>query len=502
MIAYDIEAQLVQQSNGVYNHEPVLLVMNMSCDLCREDGCEICGDKWYVFRGEECVDDFVDKIKELSAICDKKKSSLAVFAHNNARYDGHFVFRSMMKKGIKGMDVTMRGLGLLKVEIGNVRFIDSNLILMAPLAKLPKMFGLEGETKGFFPYYFKRREEVVKYRDIPKSEFGYGQMSIERATEFDDWYIENSDVDFLYDRECETYCRSDVRILMESIKMFRKLSIESNKIDPLCRMFTIASIGFEYFRAKILKPKTMNISPINGFDNGKQSASGNAWLDIIEKDMMKKYNSPIIREFKIGNYSVDGFIDTSSMVDNKVKGIILEFKGCYSHKHSCSFDKNIFKAKNERDMKREYFLRNLGYDIIIMWECEWKKILRENPALKRYFNERCNLYKYIMKNELWVKARDAYHGGLTDNFKFVGQAEYDEEIKYLDFNSLYPYVMMNYDIPIGKPTIIRSGCEKFTNPEELKKVFGLVSCKVLPPGSEKYPCLPVVINGKLMFPLC
>ena len=78
LFAYDIEAQLVQQSNGVYNHEPVLLVMNMSCDLCREDGCEICGDKWYVFRGEECVDDFVDKIKELSAICDKKKSSFSV----------------------------------------------------------------------------------------------------------------------------------------------------------------------------------------------------------------------------------------------------------------------------------------------------------------------------------------------------------------------------------------------------------------------------------------
>ena len=129
----------------------------------------------------------------------------------------------MLKKGIKGMDVTMRGLGLLKVDIGNVKFIDSNLILMAPLAKLPKMFGLQGEAKGFFPYYFRRREVGVKYRDIPKSEFGYGQMSVERASDFDRWYEENADNEFLYDRECETYCRSDVRILMESIKEFRRL---------------------------------------------------------------------------------------------------------------------------------------------------------------------------------------------------------------------------------------------------------------------------------------
>ena len=223
LIAYDIEAQLVRQENGEHFHVPFLLVMNMSCDNCQSSYCEICREKWFVFKGNDCVDQFVDKLKYLSGVCEAEKASLTVFAHNNSRYDGHFIFRSMLNKQFRGFDVTMKGLGLMKVEVGNVRFIDSLLLLQAPLAKLPKMFGLKGGGKDFFPYYYRRREGIVKLGNIPKEEFGYRTMSVERALQFDEWYVQNSAKDFLYDREAEIYCRNDVRILMEAIKEFRKL---------------------------------------------------------------------------------------------------------------------------------------------------------------------------------------------------------------------------------------------------------------------------------------
>ena len=168
LIAYDIEAQLVRQENGEYLHVPFILVMNLSCDKCDSNYCEICENKWFVFKGDDCVDEFVEKLKYFSEICERRKASITVFAHNNSRYDAHFVFRSMLKKKFRGFDVTMKGLGLMKVEVANVRFIDSLLLLQAPLSKLPKIFGLEGKGKDFFPYYYGRREGVVKFGNIPK----------------------------------------------------------------------------------------------------------------------------------------------------------------------------------------------------------------------------------------------------------------------------------------------------------------------------------------------
>ena len=238
--------------------------MEMTCDLCKPNGCLICEGKHFVFKGEECVDEFVDKLKELSAICKMRKSSITVFAHNNSRYDGHFVFRSMLRKQFRGFDVTMKGLGLMKVEVGNVRFIDSLLLLQAPLAKLPKMFGLEEGGKGFFPYYYRRREGVIKFVDIPKEEFGYRTMSLERAQEFDLWYDGNKDKVFDYDREAESYCKNDVRILMQSIKEFRRLFKEKTQLDPLNRAFTIAGVSFEFFRATFMKDNKFHICPQKG----------------------------------------------------------------------------------------------------------------------------------------------------------------------------------------------------------------------------------------------
>ena len=60
--------------------------------------------------------------------------------------------------------------------------------------------------------------------------------------------------------------------------------------------------------------------------------------------------------------------------------------------------------------KTEYLKRN-GYDLVEMWECNMKRKLEEDEDMKHYF--------------------DHYHSL---------RCEGDEQIKYVDFNSLYPYV--------------------------------------------------------------
>ncbi len=37
------------------------------------------------------------------------------------------------------------------------------------------------------------------------------------------------------------------------------------EIDPITRCFTLASMGLEIFKAKLLPPKTIGVTPIRGY---------------------------------------------------------------------------------------------------------------------------------------------------------------------------------------------------------------------------------------------
>ena len=73
----------------------------------------------------------------------------------------------------------------------------------------------------------------------------------------------------------------------------------------------------------------------------------------------------------------------------------------------------------------------------------------------------------------------------------------DEEIRYLDFTSPYPFVNKNCGYPIGHPRIIT----KPSSPD-ISSYFGLVSCTILPPAELYHPVRPYQTGGKLIFPLC
>ena len=67
----------------------------------------------------------------------------------------------------------------------------------------------------------------------------------------------------------------------------------------------------------------------------------------------------------------------------------------------------------------------------------------------------------------------------------------EEQIKYFDFTSLYPY------IPIGHPEII---IKSFS---DISEYFGFVKLKILAPYKLYLPVLPIKAkNGKLLFALC
>ena len=508
IVAFDIESKLVPESELTVLHEPILLVANIACNECwtssgKVGDCVVCGEREKVFYGEDCAKQFNNfVIIDIAKRAQSAKGYVTCIAHNFSGYDGHFVFKDLCARNLKDPEPIFNGTKLMKLDIGNIRFIDSLLLFQRPLADLPKMFGLEEEVKGFFPHYLNT-DENQNYqsliKEIPKEKFGYNQMSSKRGKDFDSWYGRNSETQFNLKESMITYCKSDVSILMKAVQSFRQLFKETTDIDPLTRTFTLASIGLEFFRAKILEEKSIGITPIRGYSVGrKQSYEGKAWLDI----MQEKYDKEIKREYRLGPYFADGHIDQTVMIDGYTySGVSFEFLGCYWHGcDECGAgDREKLAAVVKR---RQYYQKNGGKAIFIK-ECEWKSYVEErgrnyDPELAAKYLERYNYHKTKHIQDRYAIPRKALHGGRTNNIKFsyTVNPESDESLMYLDFTSLYPYVLSRREFPFGHPKVIT------TDFEDLSEYFGFISCRVLPPKQLYLPVLPMSCDGKLLFPLC
>lgn len=214
---------------------------------------------------------------------------------------------------------------------------------------------------------------------------------------------------------------------------------------------------------------------------------------------------------------------------------IFEFYGCYYHgcpkctpsgrTHQTKYMK--FEELYTQTMNREQALRDQGWQVESIWECNWRRELQEDPETREMF---CIFVEPNMPDlrEI-VDPRKAIFGGRMDCNRIIydcvpveGEEEPSVElpkemlnkkhIRYIDVTSLYPWVNKNGVYPTGHPEIICSGQLKLdmeTLPIE-DRYFGLVYCRVLPPQSLFHPVLPHRIkvgpqesaSYKLFFTLC
>ena len=96
--------------------------------------------------------------------------------------------------------------------------------------------------------------------------------------------------------------------------------------------------------------------------------------------------------------------------------------------------------------------------------------------------------------------RNAYFGGRTEIFRMYAPEIKGKYYYYYDINSLYPYVMYEYDYPISKPQIIQTPDKKVFMENE-----GITKARVISPNDLYLPVLPSKIkiktDTKLMFVL-
>ena len=496
-IFFDIESMLVPlEEDNVNNNEHVanLLVCQRVCQPCANQAkpdCTICCQK--VFQGTQCIVNF------LAWVFTPENLNSTVIAHNLSGYDGQLIMRELFLQG-KSPTFQNTGSRILEITIPKtkVRFIDSLNFLTAPLSRLPKMFGLTELKKGYFPYKLNTPEnqDLPTLPNYPPKELFcpenmsgcYNEQTGELSgciKDFNVWYDSVCDQPFELQKELLEYCVSDVTILKEACLQFRKDFMSEAGIDPFISNMTLSQLCMDFFKSKYLKPDTIPIIPPQGYHNEeRQSEIALKWLKHVEiglgHQLIKKGNNG---EKKVGRFRVDGY--------NSQTNTVYEFLGDYWHGNLNVYSKDTVNKTlsmtmaqlNEKTFDRLRYIESQGYNVVSMWESDFKKSASD-------FVKTCEVIAPL-------KPRDAFFGGRTNGIRLKYTVKPNEQVKYYDFCSLYPYIIKYGKFPTNTPQIIT---ENFA---DVQSYYGLIKCKILPPKDLYMPVLPSRLKGgKLVFSLC
>uniref|UniRef100_A0A915DKY6 DNA-directed DNA polymerase n=1 Tax=Ditylenchus dipsaci TaxID=166011 RepID=A0A915DKY6_9BILA len=112
----------------------------------------------------------------------------------------------------------------------------------------------------------------------------------------------------------------------------------------------------------------------------------------------------------------------------------------------------------------------------VHWECEIRQQLKASPRMQVFFD--------TMLDTSPIKVRECFFGDRTEAIRLYLKAKEDQTIKYLDFNSLYPYTNFITSYPVGHPRSIdfddNSGKQTWTQPSH-NPYTGLLKVLIEPP---------------------
>ena len=480
----------------------------------------------------QCADGDPDKEMKFRSISDfcqfltrPELKGTSLIAHYGQGFDFQLLYQYMFRySGMfhgKMKDPIMRGQKIIKGYLFNdITLIDSYNYISAPLSTMPKMFGFQELNKGYFPHYFNLEPFQNYEGPLPAKEwYGYNEMKPKAQKDFLIWYEQQvrDEVVFNFQKEMDKYCVTDVDILRRGMQEFRRLFIEmkdpntdkSLGSDPLNYM-TIASLAYDgVYRRHYLQNNT--IKYVGRPKRGNYSAVSIEWM---EHEMATKN---IFIQHSENNEEYEALLSKPSGEQylKKVDGYdrntntVYEFLGCFFHScKKCYQHDQVHPLKSELYNKEKRIthgqvyastlriledIKNAGYQLEVMWECEWKKTKN-----KQKLQSNTELYKRLPLNP-----RDAYYGGRTNAVSLYKKCVDEERIHYIDVVSMYPTVMSlhQYWYPIGEHEVRR-----FDDPSmplvPTEQLFGFQKCRVIPPKSLYHPVLPERSDsGKLLFPL-
>ena len=114
------------------------------------------------------------------------------------------------------------------------------------------------------------------------------------------------------------------------------------------------------------------------------------WMDSVAqtKGIKTEHKFNTVKENRVGPYPVDGF--------DQEHNTIFQFHGCYWHGHNCWLTKAVKddkwhksrQQKCDKTLETTQYLQSLGFSVVEMWECEFRKQMRNDSNLKAYIDSR------------------------------------------------------------------------------------------------------------------
>lgn len=224
-------------------------------------------------------------------------------------------------------------------------------------------------------------------------------------------------------------------------------------------------------------------------------------IDLLMKFNYKIRNSEFINiKYKRKNYSIN-FLDTLNFARFSVKklGQILKIPKLPKPSFLGKLSLNEIQKK-----KLEKYNVNDSYITFKFAEFLQNTFNRLNSNLQYtiasnsldYFKRNC-LKRWIRQPEkdILLLQYNAYYGGRVECF-------YRGHIRnkyYYDINSLYPFVMKEYDYPF--PNIMDTSYINNGNINLINKYHGISYCHIIAPNDLFYPLLPYRFESKLIFPV-
>lgn len=513
---FDFESDPGDKKSGDY-HMVNLAVVSSDGDL---DSMTV-----YENGGDNVIDMFVE-----GEFC-LDNAGCTYVAHNAKGYDAHFIKECLSRKGYK-FHIIPRGnkIMMLTIKTLNIRIIDSSCFIQYPLAKFPKMFGLNDKAKGTYPYLFNTKENWNYVGPIPPLHYFVTQNELNElegvdVTKLNDkdnkeklllrlhklvqWWTEFRDSNKTWNNleQLIAYCKNDVMLLALGCTLFREHFIGATEtdrwsepkedektddegdalmsapqgVDPFSYP-TIASACMATYRHKFLQKDT--IAYIKRYRVPKLH-SAVRWLSFLS----------FSQQTRIQHCRNSG--EDLSVSGVPVTGFSEEGKRVYIY-HDCEEDgcpqchPKLEKAR-EKSQAQVETVKGAGYEVEEMWHCAFLKMWKKDPHCLHFQS----LHPVIAAEPLCV--RDAFFGGRTNASCLYYLCKDGEKIRYVDFTSLYPWVNKYGVYPVGHPQI---RLDVTVQDIMFNRIFGVVKCKVLPPKGLFHPVLPLRHGGKLLFPLC
>jgi len=116
------------------------------------------------------------------------------------------------------------------------------------------------------------------------------------------------------------------------------------------------------------------------------------------------------------------------------------------HKPIGNTDETL-QNRYEETMARLQKIKDAGYNVVSIWGCEFRKLLRDTHGLG---NELCS-HPYVKNSPIYI--HDALYGGRTEATRTYFRVEEGEKIHYVYVISLYPYICKYGEFPLVHPKV-------------------------------------------------